>query len=35
MAALRSDFQEVRAVIEDARRPVAAVVSAEEQLGLF
>src|SRR5438874_10240062 len=35
MAALRSDFQEVRAVIEDARRPVAAGVSAEEQLGLF
>ena len=35
MAALRPDFQEVRAVIEDARRPVAAGVSAEEQLGLF
>jgi len=35
MAALRSDFREVLAVIEDARRPVAAAVSAEEQLGLF
>jgi uracil-DNA glycosylase len=35
MAALRADFQEIRAVIEGARRPVHAAMAAEEQLGLF
>ncbi len=33
MAALRSDFREIRAVVDEARQAVP--VPAEEQLGLF
>jgi uracil-DNA glycosylase family 4 len=35
MAALRADFAEVRAVVEETRQPVPAGGPAEEQLGLF
>jgi hypothetical protein len=35
MAALRADFQEVRAVTEEPRQPVHVAVAPDEQLGLF